>query len=155
MGHLAWYVVAVFALLLVYSLYQKLRDKSSQRPDLAQPPQPAAAPDQDVTSSPFIRRSLTETFTHKLDASQKRVIEQWLGVANGQWTEADKQKFAAAVERYLWDGEDLPLHLRLVSGTFRKALPTLEGTPLNIDIPPEVRAILRDLFHAPGHVHLK
>lgn len=79
------------------------------------------------------------------------IIENWLKVRGGEWTTAQEEKFARAIERYMMLGKTP--NQRLV-GTFsrfriwfRQAYRSVKASPeIDVDIPPEVRDVFDRMF---------
>ncbi len=83
----------------------------------------------------------------RLPAEDKAVLDRWLGGDGGEWTVEQKARFAAGIQRFIWDGQDLPAMLTLVSKMLHMKYPVVPGTPLDIEVPPNVRAVFAKLMH--------
>ncbi len=105
----------------------------------------AKQPGDIVSENPVTHTSVrisSKLVENHLQGPDREVLERWLGVSGGQWTDEQKAKFAAAFERFIWDGEGLSIVMKQLHKVLRAQIPTVQGTPLDIDIPPDVRAVI-------------
>jgi hypothetical protein len=94
---------------------------------------------------------LAHVFEDELPDTDKAAILKWTG--QEKWDRTTSEKFARAFERYLYDGNAPTAELKSI---FQKALEwlrsiykTLTGSPIDIDINPEVKDVFDKLFEAP------
>lgn len=80
-----------------------------------------------------------------MKGEDRAVLDRRLGSSGGEWTEEQKTRFSHGFERFLWEGEGLPTLLAGVSRILRLKYPAISGTPLDIEIPPDVRAVFAKL----------
>jgi len=92
----------------------------------------------------LFRRDLTDT--------DLRTAERWAGVgkSGGKWSRFAEERFARAFEQYSRDGKHPNPGLRKVFKKFRKWMTeiysTIKGTPLDVNIPSEMRSVYDNLF---------
>jgi len=95
---------------------------------------------------------LGHLFRRDLTAADLRTAERWAGVgkAGGKWSRFAEEKFARAFEQYSRDGKHPNPGLRKVFKKFRKWMTeiysTIKGTPLDVNIPSEMRSVYDNLF---------
>src|SRR5690606_22766349 len=74
-----------------------------------------------------------------------RTTERWAGVKDGKWDRKAEEKWARGGERYLADGKAPAPHLQGMFDKFKdwlgKVYSVITKSPINIDIPPDVRAV--------------
>lgn len=77
------------------------------------------------------------------------IAEQWAGAENGVWTREAEEKFARGWERYLRDGKAPVPTLQAIfdkmAAWLRSVYVTVAGSPIDVDISPEMRAVLDKL----------
>jgi hypothetical protein len=80
-----------------------------------------------------------------LPQSDLKVLEDWLEVRNGLWTNKEEELLARAYERYWYDGQaplpELEMRFAEVKAQMREIYPSLSGSPINIKIPDDVRHV--------------
>ena len=74
-----------------------------------------------------------------------QVAEDWAGAKDGKWSEKAEEKFARGFEKYLRDGEAPDARLAEVfakiADWFRSIYQTLAGSPIDVQISPEMKAV--------------
>lgn len=93
---------------------------------------------------------LFHIFRRDLRGPDLEAVEKHLGIADGVWTTAAEEQWARWGERFLREGKvDVPA-LRPVFTQFREWMVNIyrrfKGTPLERQIPPEVRESMNNLF---------
>ena len=79
-----------------------------------------------------------------LDATDTAIVENWLGVKDGQWARAHEERFAKAFERYVIEGDAPSLTLRGIFGKLKAWLIEIYRQADNVfpeEIPNDVRAV--------------
>jgi hypothetical protein len=95
---------------------------------------------------------LGHVFRRDLEAEDLSLVERWAGVKEGKWEEPHEEKFARSFERYLREGRAPVPELEGVFAKFKTWLTevyrTIKGTPLDVDLSPEVRRTFDRLLGA-------
>lgn len=99
---------------------------------------------------------LGHIFRRTLNAKDQEIAGRWAGARQGIWGRSAEEKFALGFERYLRDGQAPVPALRRIFDQMRTWLRTIyqsiKGSPIDIQISPEVRALFdRMLTPAKGH----
>ena len=79
-----------------------------------------------------------------LDGTDTAILENWLGVKDGQWSQAHEERFAKAFERYVLEGDAPSLTLRNIFGKLKTWLLDIYQQADNVfpdEIPDDVRAV--------------
>jgi len=105
-----------------------------------------------------VLHELFHIFRRDLTEEQNRIVEDWAGVRNGNWTRETEEKWARAGERYLREGRAptpklQPLFERL-KRWLEKIYQQIVGSPLDVKISNEVRKVFDELF-VPASEHLQ
>ena len=97
----------------------------------------------------FYRRHMLNT-ENGFTAEEIKRFERWAGAKNGNWTVAAEEKAARAFEKYLRDGlapiPELRDLFRRVAQWMREVYATLTGSPVDIDIPADIRQVFDRIF---------
>ncbi len=97
----------------------------------------------------FYRRHMLNT-ENGFTAEEIKRFERWAGARNGNWTVAAEEKAARAFEKYLRDGlapiPELRDLFRRVAQWMREVYATLTGSPVDIDIPADIRQVFDRIF---------
>ena len=95
-------------------------------------------------------KGMAYVFRRDLDEFDNRVIEEWCGVTNSNWTEAAETKWAAGFEQYLAEGEVPNPQVKTVFDKFKiwvsESYRNIIGTPTDAAIPNEVRQVFDKLL---------
>lgn len=86
----------------------------------------------------FLRQSV-QIMRRRLKPEEKQVFERWLGITDGQWTQAHEDAFVRGFERFLYEGESKDESLRGVKDMARTEYPILSGSAIDIPFPDYVR----------------
>jgi len=142
-------VVLVVAVVVIFLL----RRRSEARPQDVGPTATAAQSGAATTAATvpksllaFAMERSVKVLEHHLVGEERQVLERWLGASGGEWTGEQTARFSAALQRFLWDGEGLSHGAAGASKMLRGQYPTVAGTPLDIDVPPDVRAVFAKLM---------
>lgn len=97
----------------------------------------------------FYRRHMLNT-ENGFTADEIKRFERWAGAKDGKWTVAAEEKAARAFEKYLRDGlapiPELRDLFRKVARWMREVYATLTGSPVDIDIPADIRQVFDRIF---------
>lgn len=89
-----------------------------------------------------------------LSGDDLATVEEWAGVTDGTWTVAAEEKFARGFERYLADGTAPTRRLRRVFSKMaqwlRDIYGAIQGSAIDIEISPEVRAVMDRVLGGKG-----
>lgn len=92
-------------------------------------------------------------FRRDLMGDDLATVEKWAGVKDGKWERAQEEKFARAFEKYLAEGRAPTRPLARVFEQFKKWMSeiyrVLRGSPLDVSIPEDVRAVFDNLLREP------
>jgi hypothetical protein len=95
-------------------------------------------------------------FRRDLSGEDAKTAADWAGAKNGKWSRAAEEKFARGFERYLRTGSAPTPKLAKVFEQFKTWLTSvyrrLKGSPLDVQIPAEMKAVYDRLFIPPQAV---
>jgi len=93
---------------------------------------------------------LAHVFRRELTGEDLQVIEEWAGVKDGSWNEAQEDQFSYAFERYLWEGKAPSTALADVFYKFKTWLlniyKEITGSPIDVNLTDEVRLVFDKLL---------
>ena len=103
-----------------------------------------------VVRNTLLNRSVDQSSRKGITNEDISVVEEWAGAKDGKWTVEAEEKFARGMERYLRDGVSPNAKLNDVFSKIQAWLieiyAKIEGSAIDIDISPEMRAVFDKLL---------
>lgn len=97
----------------------------------------------------LVNRDVKQEYRAGITNADIKTVEDWAGAKDGKWDRPAEEKFARGFERYLRDGNAPTEKLKALFGKFAnwlgKIYKTLSGSPIDVDISPEVKAFFDKL----------
>ena len=92
------------------------------------------------------------------NSAMLELAEEWAGVKDGVWTEAQEEKFARAFERYLAEGKAPNAGLKKLFDAFKKWMievyRAIKGSDIDVKLTPQIRKVF-DALLTEGYVQDK